>query len=363
VIGFQTQTARSGSIMDGLVLYFPFDEDGGDVVRDASGNGHDGKVVGAQFTPEGKLGGAYRVGKRCGFIEVPANKAWSLGLEPFSIAVWVKLISFHSREQNILGCNEGGGELNKWTLQFYEGCLGFHINNPQSISARIAASSWYGRANEWHHLAVTREADTYCIYINGQCTVRGDNSHPVPAARAPLTIGQAEGLFIEGLLDEVMLFNRALAPEEVLTLFMREGPLAGEVTAQPTSSKPKVESLKMSAELVDGSVVIGELKQEELGMQSAGLGKVAAPLAHLRELKFTDEGKLVSAKLQNGDVLVGQPLFRELTLTTAFGRVTLSVAHLRVLQRGITKAPEPKPPAPARETPGPRHERIRVLEL
>ena len=33
----------------GLVAHFPFDEGSGTVVRDASGNGHDGAVHGATF--------------------------------------------------------------------------------------------------------------------------------------------------------------------------------------------------------------------------------------------------------------------------------------------------------------------------
>jgi len=39
VTSFSVQQGGAGGGMEGLVLYYPFDDDGGDVVHDASGNG------------------------------------------------------------------------------------------------------------------------------------------------------------------------------------------------------------------------------------------------------------------------------------------------------------------------------------
>jgi len=397
VIGFQTQTARSGSIMDGLVLYFPFDEDGGDVVRDASGNGNEGKVVGAQYTPAGKIGGAYEFrgqsNRRGTCIQVVNSPSLCSPCETkqLTVAVWIKPGKLASEYPSLIcmGGNTppdayGGYEL--YLHSFGGEDIRFNSGEGEFFTRNHSRKWVQDHIGEWIHIAVTVDVSgcQRAIYVNGLDTqdefdqsrhgrIYENCQHMLADLFKPVSndlfIGKPDPAHhynragFTGLMDEVMIFKRALAPEEILALCQRDGPLPTVIAGVKPATKSGTELLKIRAELVDGSVVIGELKQEELGVQSASLGKVTASLAHLRELKFTDEGKLVAAKLQNGDVLVGQPLFRELTLTTAFGRVTLSVAHLRVLQRGITKAPEPKPPAPARETPGPRHERIRVLEL
>jgi hypothetical protein len=49
--------------------------------------------VGAVFVPDGKRGGAFRVGRRTGYLEVPTNSAWDFGDKPLRSPLWVKLES------------------------------------------------------------------------------------------------------------------------------------------------------------------------------------------------------------------------------------------------------------------------------
>ena len=202
----------------GLIAYYPLDEDGGPAVRDASGNGRDGEVRGAVYAQEGWKGGACRVGRRTGYLQVPDDPAWDFGSKPFSIALWVNLDSLPYGEQMIVGHDDGGGEQNKWAFEFWNGNLCFHVNTPRSESHRIAAIPWRGQVGRWHHLAVTRDGDRFRIFVDGTWVSEAKHDLPVPDAQAPLTIGQAEVLFIEGLLDEVMIFDRALSDEEIRDL-------------------------------------------------------------------------------------------------------------------------------------------------
>ena len=199
----------------GLIAHYPFDEDGSMGVQDVSGNGHDGELRGAIYESEGRIGGACRVGRRTGYIQIPDAPAWDFGAKPFTIALWVKLDSAPFGEQMIVGHNNGGGEQNKWAFEFWNGNLCFHVNTPNHDSYRIAAVPWRGQARRWHHLAVTRDKDLFRLYVDGTMVSEAQHQLPVPNAQAPLTLGQAEMLFIEGLLDEVMIFDRALAEEEI----------------------------------------------------------------------------------------------------------------------------------------------------
>jgi len=207
---------------DGLLAYYPFDGDADGKVRDASGNGRNGRALGAVFVPDGKRGGAFRVGRRTGYLEVPHDAAWNFGDKPFTIALWVKLESLSYGEQTLIGHNEGGGSRNKWGFQFVRGQLNFHVNSPQGPAPRIAAVPWQGAAGQWHHVAVTREGEVYRIYLDGECAAEDRHGWPVPEAKFPLTSGQGEDLYVEAVLDEVLIAGRALAPEEIHRLVCPE---------------------------------------------------------------------------------------------------------------------------------------------
>lgn len=209
---------RRAAQRQGLIAYYPFDEDGDPAVRDASGNERDGAVRGAVYAQEGRKGGAYRVGRRTGYLQIPDDPAWDFGSKPFSIALWVNLDSLPYGEQMIIGHDDGGGEQNKWAFEFWNGNLCFHVNTPRSESHRIAAIPWRGQVGRWYHLAVTRDGDRFRIYVDGTWVSEAKHDLPVPNARAPLTLGQAEVLFIEGLLDEVMVFDHALSEEDIRSL-------------------------------------------------------------------------------------------------------------------------------------------------
>jgi Concanavalin A-like lectin/glucanases superfamily len=68
----------------------------------------------------------------------------------------------------------------------------------------------------WYHLAVVRSGSTYTVFINGTAAGSATNANAIASPNAPLTIGQAEGIgYMNGLLDEISVYNRALSPAEV----------------------------------------------------------------------------------------------------------------------------------------------------
>jgi hypothetical protein len=73
---------------------------------------------------------------------------------------------------------------------------------------------------QWYHLAVTRNGNIYTIFVDGIQVGSDVNAVAIPNANAPLTIGQAEELgFMNGLLDEVTIYNRALTQGELQAIF------------------------------------------------------------------------------------------------------------------------------------------------
>ena len=65
----------------------------------------------------------------------------------------------------------------------------------------------------------------YTIYVDGTAGSFERNSMAIPNAIAPLTIGQAEGFFMDRLIDDVRIYNRALSDTEIkaIGLLYRSG--------------------------------------------------------------------------------------------------------------------------------------------
>src|SRR6185312_5027986 len=76
----------------------------------------------------------------------------------------------------------------------------------------------------WYHLGVTKRGTLFTIYVDGIPVGSEISTAPIANPDAPLIIGQSNepfGGFMNGLLDEVTIYNRALT----------EGELQGIVTA------------------------------------------------------------------------------------------------------------------------------------
>jgi hypothetical protein len=230
-------TGNMGSGMtDGLLLYYSFGTDDGRVVRDQSGHGHDGRVLGATYVTDARKGGAYRFergvrefregGMRFSRgikeIRVPDSPDWAFANRPFSISLWVNfdVIPDDNGEAVMIGHDEGPGPHRKWGFEFASAGVDFHINGPDPGQGFIiAAHRFRPDVNRWYHLALTRDGATYKLYIDGKCVTTDINSAAVPDAAADLTLGNMEGLGMDGMLNEIMIFNRALSPEEIKSIF------------------------------------------------------------------------------------------------------------------------------------------------
>jgi hypothetical protein len=85
----------------------------------------------------------------------------------------------------------------------------------------------YGKAHitlgRWHHVAVVVKNTVTDFYVDGNLT---DKSWGVPPLKGPATgngqpvlIGaRDDGLFFDGMIDDVRIYNRALTVEEIKAL-------------------------------------------------------------------------------------------------------------------------------------------------
>ncbi len=208
----------------GLKAYWNFDEGKGIKAGDFSGNGNKGTLSNTTWT-NGKHGKALNFNGSNSAMSVASYTNMSPGANNFSIAFWIKTSGYGDL---IIGADGNAGT----TLQGYGlaipfgwGCatpgqLYFNFSNGAAREVGFCSSSIINDGG-WHHVSITvTRGDKVKFYIDGNL----DNSLNTTLNGSVLlhhfSIGQiAWQGWLNGLMDDIRLYNRALSASEALTLY------------------------------------------------------------------------------------------------------------------------------------------------
>jgi hypothetical protein len=206
--------------MDGLVLYFPFDEEPqqGTVVNKA-GSLH-GTQHGGRWIQRGHRGGAFQFSSGDDYITVPDHDL--LRPKKLTISVWV-----NPDESN--ASSSWRGIITKASSGSWRGGYGL-ARYPGSPDAHFFVNYYSGDTahnkipdNRWTHLVGTYDEQTLTLYVNGSvasAVVPRSHGGAIQYGKSPLLIGTGpDGYGWFGKIDEVMIFNRALSADEVKRLY------------------------------------------------------------------------------------------------------------------------------------------------
>ena len=215
-------------------------------------NTNNGTLRGGVSFAAGEVGQGFSFGST-GYVEVPHSDAWAFGTSDFSIEYWANFASYPSGDEGnpsgggMIAFDEGSGDVNKWMFTTGGSVIDFHINDPVNGPICLVNAGFTPVLNTWYHLAVTRSGNTFTIYVNGAAVGSGTSSRVIPNASAPLTIGQAEGYYFNGSLDEISIYNRALFSAEIAAIYIAGGagkcpptPTPPVITTQPTNQTAAV---------------------------------------------------------------------------------------------------------------------------
>jgi hypothetical protein len=227
-------SATAGLIDDSsLVIYYSFDSVS-DIVTDQSGNGHDGVVNGdVTAEPVGKYSGAAKFASGS-FLDLdgenfPTNEVPTTGM---TLAAWIKCENtggdhaiFNARSSDPVWLIHPEARSNgqfRWLLR--------SAANSTIFDIRAGAVTW----DEWQHFAGTydQSAGKANLYINGEM-IHEENISNAPEIAGDWGSGARVGYNIDGqrpftgLMDDFLMFRRALSPAEVNKLMQGIGsPLA-----------------------------------------------------------------------------------------------------------------------------------------
>jgi hypothetical protein len=185
---------------------------------------NDLNFIGAAFG-SGKVGQGFALDGAISYLVTIGPPPVPTGTNDFSIEFWADFatvlpsVMVGDGSVVFVGCDEGSGLHNKWLFGQGGDQLYFYVNGPDVGAHFLAQAEFTPTTNLWYHLALTRQAGVYRTYVNGAQLSAEMNTLPIPVVNAPLTMGQAQGLFMDGLLDEVSLYNRALGANEVQAIY------------------------------------------------------------------------------------------------------------------------------------------------
>ena len=205
----------NGNVTNGLIGWWKFDEGGGTNTADSSGNMNSGILEnGPSWVLPGRIGSAALsfVCTNHQFVSV-SNAAILNVRSAITIAAWVNADDWSGNHRFL----EKGDSDNQYMFMADANELRFHLNSVNTLVAPIPP------ANTWVHVAATWDGATMIIYVNGQPEASCPATGSIPTTSNPLVIGAKNGSttdddYMNGMLDEVRLYNRALTAAEINTI-------------------------------------------------------------------------------------------------------------------------------------------------
>ncbi|MBW2996158.1 right-handed parallel beta-helix repeat-containing protein, partial [Candidatus Woesearchaeota archaeon] len=196
--------------------------------KDYSGNGYDGDVNGdpawgPSIGYDGK--GTYEFDGDNDYIDVQNYFTQDIGTGDFSITAWIKTTVSPSYmgvivERSSSYATNGKG----FNLNLKDGNVESGIGDGNAGDFVNVDSGKNVSDGNWHHIAVTWNRDgNMTQYVDGIeekttdiSSVNGDISQSTHYLK--IATFESINLFFNGTIDEVMIFNRVLSPEQILAL-------------------------------------------------------------------------------------------------------------------------------------------------
>ena len=213
--GLVVSMAYAKDIREGLVGYWPLDENGTDKAGKSVGK----LEGGAKWTKTGRVNGAVELDGTTGCVAI---SGFELTTTELTSVVWLK--GWKQSDWSGILCSRND------PTTFW---MGFTTANTLSYVWNDNAAntySWVGAPeipqDEWAMCAITIDKDKAVgyIYTDAEKLQSGKNEipHIEQTIADSLKIGRDEccgdNRHVSGILDEVMIYNRALAEDEILKL-------------------------------------------------------------------------------------------------------------------------------------------------
>ena len=205
-------SATTASATFGLVAAYSFDEGSGTTTVDLSGNANHGTVANTAWITAGKYGKALAFNGTNAIVTVSDSASLRL-MAGMTLEAWVNPSAASPA----------------WRDVIYKGNDNYYLEGSSTNGGVIAAGGTFAGANAtlygssalpvnaWSHLAATYDGAFLRLYVNGTQISSQALTGAIATSNNPLQIGgdSLYGQFFQGAIDEVRIYNRALAQAEI----------------------------------------------------------------------------------------------------------------------------------------------------
>ncbi|MEQ8580751.1 MAG: LamG domain-containing protein [Marinoscillum sp.] len=208
----------------GLLAHYDFIGD----ATDLSGHGFDGEVHGATLTAsrKGHANQAYRFNGSTDYIETSIADSLLSGLEGFSVGCWVKFDSLNNNRQEILSNSRDGNAMFLQRIEDNQIATGVYTAVDSVTYAwtgvKVGKNLLTITQNTWYHFVTVYDGQTMRLYLNGNELAADEGSGTLArqgTQARTIKLGsnadRRSDYMLEGVLDEVRIYSRALNPYEV----------------------------------------------------------------------------------------------------------------------------------------------------
>ena len=216
----------------GLVGWWPGDGNTWDLAVGNNGTPFNDAGFGAGVVGQGfSLSGVSR------YLDVGNPAALRVSAGDFTVDTWVKFNSLTHPpgtvtgpagdmsivdKMSAAGTNQDGWLLSKQANNRFWFCLGGGGANGCEIGAStLVQSATVATTGVWYHVTAVKTSSTISIYVNGvkETTTSLGSFTDTHAASLKIGASAGEGAYLNGLVDEVEVFNRALSDAEIATIY------------------------------------------------------------------------------------------------------------------------------------------------
>jgi glucose/arabinose dehydrogenase/PKD repeat protein len=235
------------------VLAYAFEEGSGLSVSDASGQNHTGTVS----------GGTWAAGKNGSALNFDGNDVVTVDdldlTGSLTVMAWVRTRSLYPTT-----CGSIVMKAHDYGLEICEGTLYAAVGANGSWTAKGSQVFTAADLDVWRHLAFTYDGTTLRVFVDGELVSAAVGEHASNNEVLRLGRWSSAGEFLDGLIDDVRIYDRALTTGEIQA--DRDAPV-GTPSGPPPPPSPFQNdiivanlSLPTNIEfLPDGTMLIGEL--------------------------------------------------------------------------------------------------------
>lgn len=217
VLDLMASSHNPGTGEDALISYWKLDENTGTAFADSKGSNNG---TGSNIN---HVTGVSGPGLGCNGSSSNVSVPHHASLNPstgFTLMGWAKTSDSKTAKIAQKGDWDGYGLYqDKWNG------WGAGVRLANSTNASITWLGGVPQLNEWYHLAMTFEASTLKLYVNGQLKNTVATATNLSYNTRPFSIGSDNGAqkFFNGAIDEVKVYSRALSQVEIQAAFQQTG--------------------------------------------------------------------------------------------------------------------------------------------